>query len=125
MLRAFVKSRRYTDIERSRKSPRLRSRLALLAAMAAWIVVHSAPAWGQQPVGAARLVVRNVTGTLPAAREHIVLRVGIDVFQNEVIDTLADSATLLAFQDNTQLSICPLSEVALDRVTIDVHAGRS
>jgi hypothetical protein len=47
------------------------------------------------------------------------MRVGIDVFPNEVIDTAESSATLIAFRDNTQLPICPSSEIVLDRVTFD------
>jgi uncharacterized protein YlaN (UPF0358 family) len=89
----------------------------------AWVCsfVVPTPAWAQQPAGAARIVVNNVSGTLPTARERVVMRVGIDVVPNEVIDTAENSATLIAFKDNTQLPICPSSEIVLDRVAFDVN----
>jgi hypothetical protein len=87
----------------------------------AWVcsLVVLPPAWAQQLAGAARIVVNNVSGTLPTARERVVMRVGIDVIPNEVIDTAENSATLIAFKDNTQLPICPSSEIVLDRITFD------
>jgi hypothetical protein len=78
-------------------------------------LLDGAPAWAQQPVGAARIVVNDVRGTLPAVREAVTLRIGADLVQNEVIDTAANSATLLVFQDDTQLAVCPSAEVVLSR----------
>jgi hypothetical protein len=84
-----------------------------LAVMCA--VVGSLPARAQQPAAAARIVVNNVTGTIPAARERAVLHVGDKLVQNEVIDTAANSATLVDFQDNSELAVCPSAEIVLNR----------
>src|SRR6266478_2471130 len=91
--------------------------LILLAVMAVCLVADPVPARAQQQIGWAQRVVNKVTGTLPAALGPVALRPGIDVFHNEVINTEANSSTVLVFQDNTQLSICPKSEVVLpDRI---------
>jgi hypothetical protein len=87
--------------------------VSMLALTIMYVVVSAIPAWAQQQIGAARVVANKVTGTLPSARESVALHAGIDVFHNEVIDTAANSSTVLVFQDNTQLSICPRSEVVL------------
>lgn len=57
-------------------------------------------------IGAASIVVNNVTGTL-ATHQSALLRAGIDVFQNEVIDTADQSASRVVFQDKTELSVGP------------------
>jgi hypothetical protein len=44
-----------------------------------------------------------------------VVRVGDNLVQNEVINTAANSATLIVFQDNSQLAICPSAEVVINR----------
>jgi hypothetical protein len=81
-------------------------------------VVGSFPARAQQPAAAARIVVNNVTGTIPAARERAVVHVGDKLVQNEVIDTAANSATLVDFQDNSELAICPSAEIVLNRAEL-------
>jgi hypothetical protein len=93
----------------------------------AWVssFILPLPVWAQQPAGAARIVVNNVSGTLPTARQPVMMRAGIDVFPNEVIDTLANSAALLRFQDNTQLAICPSTEVALRGAVFDPNPTKS
>jgi hypothetical protein len=93
----------------------------------AWVFSFAAPrpAWAQQPAGAARIVVNNVSGTLPAAREPVVMRAGIDVFANEVIDTGANSAALVIFRDDTQLAICPSTEVALRGAVFDPDPNKT
>jgi hypothetical protein len=78
-------------------------------------VAGSLSARAQQPTAAARIVVNNVTATIPAARERAVVHVGDKLVQNEVIDTAANSATLVDFQDNSQLAICPSAEIVLNR----------
>jgi hypothetical protein len=85
----------------------------MLALTIMYVVVSAISARAQQQIGAAQVVVNKVTGTLPAAREPVALRPGINVFHNEVIDTAANSAAIVVFQDNTQLSICASSEVVL------------
>jgi hypothetical protein len=84
-----------------------------LAAM--FSVVGSLSARAQQPAGAARIVVNDVTGTIPAVRERAVVHVGDKLVQNEVIDTAASSSTLVDFQDNSQLAICPSAEIVINR----------
>jgi hypothetical protein len=80
-----------------------------------WSVVGAVPAGAQQPAGAARIVVNDVTGTIPGVRERTVVRVGDSLVQNEVINTVANSATLVVFRDESQLAICPSAEVVFNR----------
>jgi hypothetical protein len=107
---------------------RLPASIALLGMITlGWVLsfVIPLPVWAQQAAGAARIVVNNVSGTLPTARERVVMRVGIDVFPNEVIDTAENSTALLVFQDNTQLAICPSTEVALRGAVFDPNPTKS
>jgi len=76
-------------------------------------------------IGAAQLVVNQVTGTLASTREAAPLRAGIDVFQNETISTGKTSASRVLFQDKTELSVGPLSEVVLDQFVFDPDPSRS
>ena len=94
---------------------RLFSLVSLLTLMTLCSVVGAVPAWAQQPAGAARIVVNDVTGTIPTVRERTVVRVGDNLVQNEVIDTAPNSATLVVFQDHSRLAICPSAEVVLNR----------
>ncbi|TMJ62683.1 MAG: FecR domain-containing protein [Alphaproteobacteria bacterium] len=87
--------------------------VGMLAVMAVCAVFNPAQVEAQQPAGTARIVVNNVTSTRPTSPERIVLHVGSNVIQNEVIDTAANSATLIVFPDNSQLAICPSAEVVL------------
>ena len=104
------------DLGSSRKHPLFSVvLLSMLALATMYLAVSAIPAWAQQPAGAARIVVNNVTGTIPRVRERTVVRVGDNLAQNEVINTAANSATLVAFQDNSRLAICPSAEVVLER----------
>jgi hypothetical protein len=76
-------------------------------------------------IGAAAQVVNSVTGTLATTRQTQVLRAGIDVFQNETISTANASASRVVFQDRTQLSIGPVSEVVLDKFVFDPNPAAS
>lgn len=88
----------------------------MLAIPTLFLAVNLAPAAAQEVVvGAARIVKNNVTGTLPQG-PALLLSNGKNVFQTEAIDTLANSATLLGFRDNTQLAICPFAHVELQSV---------
>jgi hypothetical protein len=87
----------------------------LVVIVAVCPVVNPPSAVAEEAVGTASIVKNNVTGTLPP-REHILLSDGKDVFQTEDIDTQANSATLLAFRDNTKLAICPFAHVTLRSV---------
>jgi FecR-like protein len=95
---------------------------------AALLLIAAIPlqaAAADQQIGAAALVVNSVTGTLATTRERTTLRAGIDVFQNEAIDTGETSASRVVFQDQTELSIGALSEVVLDRFVFDPDPSRS
>jgi hypothetical protein len=76
-------------------------------------------------IGATELVVNNVTGTLASTHEQTPLRAGIDVFQNETISTGKTSASRVLFQDKTELSVGPLSEVVLDSFVFDPDPSKS
>lgn len=107
--------RRRYDCETPQKRRLLSVSLAsTLAVLAVCPVVNPAPAGAQEVVGAARIVKNNVTGSLPPR----LLSNGEDVFQTEVINTAANSSTLLGFQDNTQLAICPSTPVTLQSVKL-------
>lgn len=97
--------------------PPLLSRLliGMLAVLVIWPVVKSTPAGAQESIGAASIVVNNVTGTLQGDGP-VLLRDGKDVYQNERINTAASSSSLLAFRDKTQLAICPFANVELRSV---------
>jgi len=53
------------------------------------------------------------------------LRAGIDVFQNETINTAYASASRVVFADQTQLSIGPQSQVVLDSFVFDPSPSAS
>jgi hypothetical protein len=88
----------------------------MLVVMAICQVVKSAPAGAQEAVGATSIVVNNVSGSLQG-RQSLLLRDGQDVYQSERINTAARSSSLLGFHDNTQLAICPFSNVELRNVS--------
>jgi hypothetical protein len=99
--------------------------LSKIALAAVCSVVGPLSAWAQQPPAAARIVVNDVTGTLPAARERAVVHVGDKLVQNEVIDTATGSATLIDFQDNSELAVCPSAEIVLNRAEIGTSPASS
>jgi hypothetical protein len=76
-------------------------------------------------IGSAVIVVNSVTGRIERAQPGTLLHVGIDVLQNETVDTAASSAAKLIFQDNTQFEIGPMSQVTLDRFVYDPDPSRS
>jgi hypothetical protein len=76
-------------------------------------------AWADQQIGSAAQIVNSVTGTLASNRQSLILRAGIDVFQNETITTAYASASRVVFEDQTQLSIGPVSQIVLDRFVFD------
>ena len=96
-----------------------------VCAAAALSLALSQFAWADQQIGSAAQVVNSVTGTLAATRQTSVLRAGIDVFQNETIDTALNSASRVIFQDQTQISIGPMSQVVLDRFVFDPNPSAS
>jgi len=92
---------------------------------AAALAAMAAPASADPQIGATSVVVNSVTGTLATTHETAPLRAGIDVFQNEVIDTADNSASHVVFQDHTQLSVGPQSSVVLDRFVFDPDPSKS
>ena len=99
-------------------------RVAAVAGVMAALLVAPAVAADSQ-IGAAAQVVNSVTGTLASTRAMAPLRAGIDVFQNETIDTADNSASRVVFQDRTELSVGPQSSVVLDRFVFDPDPSRS
>ena len=99
-------------------------RVAALAGVMAALLAAPAVAADSQ-IGAAAQVVNSVTGTLASTHEIAPLRAGIDVFQNETIDTSDNSASKVVFQDRTELSVGPQSSVVLDRFVFDPDPSRS
>ena len=97
----------------------------LCATAALALVLAAIPARADVQIGSAAQVVNSVTGTLASTRQMQVLRAGIDVFQNETIDTASASASRVVFEDQTQLSIGPASRVVLDRFVFDPNPTAS
>lgn len=108
-------------------APLFRSHLHRLCATAAvpLMLGPAGPAWADARIGATAQVVNSVTGTPVSTRQPQVLRAGIDVFQNETIDTAYASATRVVFADQTQLSVGPASQVVLDRFVFDPNPSAS
>jgi hypothetical protein len=76
-------------------------------------------------IGAAVVVVNDVTGTLRSQTSATALHAGSQVEQDEKIKSAAQSAAGLVFQDNTKLEIGENSEVTLDKFVFDPDPARS
>src|SRR4051794_20961757 len=76
-------------------------------------------------IGAAAKVVNSVYGVLELARQTQWLRVGLDVFQNELVVTGENSASRLVFKDATQLSMGSAAQVKLDQFVSDPNPSAS
>jgi hypothetical protein len=85
------------------------------------LLADAAPGAG---IGSPVIVVNNVTGSLKA-QEPRVLRVGVDVFADEIVRTAEKSVARILFQDQSKLEIGPLSEVVLDRFVYDPNRSDS
>jgi ferric-dicitrate binding protein FerR (iron transport regulator) len=93
----------------------------ILIAVFASLALHG-PAWTQQvDVGVASAVTNRVQGSVGARS----LKTGDRVFQNENIETGADSRSQLLFRDETVLNVGPESRVTLDRFVYDPARGGS
>jgi hypothetical protein len=86
--------------------------------------IYSQAAWAQTNIGNTQIVVNDVKGMV-GQQEPAVLRVGIDVFQNEVIQTGEHSASKVLFQDKTSLSVGGSSRVTLDHFVYDPDPSKS
>jgi hypothetical protein len=100
-------------------------RICAVAVLSLGIGISPDAAEADIQVGAAAQVVNSVTGTLASTRQQQVLRAGIDVFQSETIDTAYASASRVVFQDRTQLSIGPASQVVLDNFVFNPNPSNS
>jgi ferric-dicitrate binding protein FerR (iron transport regulator) len=92
----------------------------LIAALVSCVLSGAAPAQ-QVDVGVASAVVNRVQGSVGARA----LKTGDRVFQNENIETGADSRGQLLFRDETVLNVGPDSRVTLDRFVYDPARGGS
>ena len=81
--------------------------------------VHLAAA--QQNIGATSIVVNRVTGDLEG--DTRTLKLGSHVSLNEVIETSKDGQTQIIFDDETILSLAPLSKFILDEMVYDPNSG--
>lgn len=106
-------------------APRRCSRSGICAAAALSLGLSPLAARADTHVGSAAQVVNSVTGTLASTRQTQTLRAGIDVFQNETINTAYASASRVVFADQTQLSIGPQSQVVLDSFVFDPNPAAS
>jgi FecR protein len=86
--------------------------------------IASQTALAQANIGNTQIVVNDVKGTV-GQQQPAVLRVGIDIFQNEVIQTGERSASKVLFQDKTTLSVGGSSRVTLDRFVYDPDPSKS
>jgi hypothetical protein len=81
------------------------------------------PLFGRPSVGNASIVVRTVTGSLDGSVSK--LRLQDDIYHNELIETFEDSATELAFLDETTINLGPNSIVVLDEFVYDPDPSNS
>ena len=102
------------------RSSTLFKRLAL-GLLIAYAAVPAAVA----AIGSAVVVVNTVTGKVKEAPTGVPLKVGVDVQQDESVETAANSATRLVFSDNTQFEVGPQSQVILDRFVFDPDPSKS
>src|SRR5579863_6292542 len=72
--------------KRLRLTPAWTMLIACVCALGFMAIAADAAA-AERQIGAAKLVVHNVTGALGSEAPPVVLRAGIDVFQNEIIKT--------------------------------------
>lgn len=91
--------------------------VAALAPMLAIAIVGAAHA--ADPIGKAAIVENKVTGALEGAGEALPMNRGDGLFQNERVETAADSNAQLLFADQSALSMAPNSTVVLDKFVYD------
>ena len=96
----------------------LRARPALrvvAASAAAGILLMGGhePAWSQEKIGGAPIVINNVQGDLAPGNQVPVVQ-GDNVFLNEAVRSGADSKAKLVLNDNTNVTVGPGSTIKLD-----------
>lgn len=82
----------------------------------------AAPALAQGQIGRAAAVVPQATGA-PPQQQPRVLQVGVDMFQNERVQTGGEGRAQLLFVDGTALTVGPNSDIVLDEYVYDPAAG--
>jgi len=101
-------------------------RNALLHGTAVALVLIAAPFMAASIAGAKVGVTSTTTGEplgTPPAQAQRVLKVGIDVFANERIQTRADDRAHLLFADGSALTIGPNSDLVIDKFVFDPSKG--
>lgn len=101
-------------------------RKILLHGSALALVLIAAPFAASPPAAAKVGVTSTTTGEplgTPPAQPQRVLKVGIDVFANERIQTRADDRAHLLFADGSALTIGPNSDLVIDRFVYDPDKG--
>lgn len=98
--------------------------VACLLALMSFLVLNSAASAAEQiTVGNAKVVVRTVTGALEGEQRQLQLL--DDVYHNELIETEAESATQLAFLDDTTITLGPNSRIVLDQFVYDPDPSKA
>ncbi|MBT5881890.1 MAG: hypothetical protein HOH46_22760 [Rhodospirillaceae bacterium] len=98
-------------------------RKASVFAMVAALTLHPVVAQAQVAVGTTNKVVSKVMGVFQSNTRNLNLRDA--VYSDESINTGANSATRLIFQDNTILSVGASSSITLDKFIFDADASKS
>jgi hypothetical protein len=99
--------------------PRMRISLLLCGLALVWGTAAFSQAVGQRAttIGAAKAIENDVEGRL--GKSVAKLAVGSEVFQNQLVRTGKASTARLQFLDETDLSLSPFTQVALDRFVYD------
>lgn len=90
-------------------------RTAVMAALAAGMLAPAGHAFAASAIGGAE-VVKNTVRSQPEGKDQFKrVRVGDQVFLNDLVRTAVDSMTKIVFRDTTNMSVGPDSSVKLDR----------
>jgi ferric-dicitrate binding protein FerR (iron transport regulator) len=95
----------------------------ILPAVVALAAMSAGPVDAAVPIGATKVVVRTVTGTLGETVRTLVVQ--DQVSQNEVIATKSDSASQIVFEDSTTLTLGPNAQVTLDKFVYDPSPSKA
>ncbi len=97
---------------------------ACLTALLSFLLLNFATSAAEQiTVGNAKVVVRTVIGAYEGELRELQLL--DDVYHNELIETEAESATQLAFLDETTITLGPNSKIVLDRFVYDPDPSKA
>lgn len=94
--------------------------LAACAGAGLWCLAF--PALGANEVGRAAAVVPQASGTPPSQAARV-LQIGLDMVQNERVQTGPEGRAQLLFLDGTALTVGPNSDLTLDEYVFDPAAG--